>query len=302
MDIQYSVIIPHYNDPIRLERLLKSIPTERADIQIIVVDDCSPNQKELLNLKNKYPQVEWHNTQKNSGAGAARNIGLAHVKGDYLLFADSDDQFTGDAFDILDRTLDQEVDLTYYLAEAKIENSSAPSNRAARFNNFCLKYLENKNDKNLLALKSEHVVPWAKVYKSNVIKKLGVRHDETPFSNDVSFNVKCALQINPVQIVPEFIYIAYKREESLTTQKDFDALLGRLKVLDKLATELKRMGLKHNLSSAGYLLRSLAYGPKAFFEVLTLCIHSDLKFDWKRLFSMERWLDFIKINREYNKK
>src|SRR5690625_5001957 len=163
MDIQYSVIIPHYNDPIRLERLLKSIPVKRTDIQIIVVDDCSPNQKELLNLKNKYPQVEWYNTKKNSGAGAARNIGLAHVKGDYLLFADSDDQFTANAFDILDRTLTPGVDLTYYLAEAKIENSSAPSNRAARFNNFCLKYIKNKNDKNLISLKSEHDVTWTKV-------------------------------------------------------------------------------------------------------------------------------------------
>jgi len=38
----YSIIIPHYNIPELLMRCLKSIP-KRDDIQVIVVDDGSPD-------------------------------------------------------------------------------------------------------------------------------------------------------------------------------------------------------------------------------------------------------------------
>lgn len=301
MDIKYTIIIPHYNDPIRLKRLLKSIPMHRDDIQPIVVDDCSPNIQELSLLKQQYKRVEWHTTKENGGAGAARNIGLAHVKGEYLLFADSDDEFIEGAFKTLDQTLKTDADLTYYLANAKIEDSDEPSNRATRFNNFCLNYLKEKSRKNLITLKSEHVVPWAKVYKSTKIKELGILYDETRHNDDVAFNVKCALMIDTIKVVPKSIYTIYKRDESLTTQKDIQALFGRLEVLDNLASELKKLGLEHNLSSAGYLLRSISYGPITFLKVLGICMRSDLKFDWKRLFSMERWLDFIRINREYRR-
>lgn len=42
----YTIIIPHYNIPSLLERCISSIP-QRNDIQIIVIDDCSPNSQEL---------------------------------------------------------------------------------------------------------------------------------------------------------------------------------------------------------------------------------------------------------------
>ena len=42
MDVKYSIIIPHYNNPELLMRCLKSIPVSE-DIQVIVVDDNSPN-------------------------------------------------------------------------------------------------------------------------------------------------------------------------------------------------------------------------------------------------------------------
>ena len=42
----YSVIIPHYDDVERLERLLLSIKLERDNAVVIIIDDCSPNQAE----------------------------------------------------------------------------------------------------------------------------------------------------------------------------------------------------------------------------------------------------------------
>ena len=52
-EYKYCVVIPHYNSPKLLSRMLKSVP-EREDIQIIVVDDCSSKeaQEELTCLQH----------------------------------------------------------------------------------------------------------------------------------------------------------------------------------------------------------------------------------------------------------
>ena len=42
--ISYSIIIPHKNTPSLLQRCLDSIP-QRSDIEIIIVDDNSDEQK-----------------------------------------------------------------------------------------------------------------------------------------------------------------------------------------------------------------------------------------------------------------
>ena len=47
--ILYSIIIPHYNSPDLLLRLLKTIPV-REDLEVIVVDDNSTNFSNIVSL------------------------------------------------------------------------------------------------------------------------------------------------------------------------------------------------------------------------------------------------------------
>ena len=73
------------------------------DIQVIVVDDNSPDADTYL---EKYPELsrpylEFIRTTKGGGAGYARNIGLDHAKGEWLLFADADDFYVEDMYDII---------------------------------------------------------------------------------------------------------------------------------------------------------------------------------------------------------
>lgn len=90
--INYSIIIPHHNIPDLLGRCLRSIP-EREDVQVIVVDDNSPGNENYLRdipeLSRK--NVEFYITKDGLGAGHARNVGLSHAIGKWLVFSDSDD-------------------------------------------------------------------------------------------------------------------------------------------------------------------------------------------------------------------
>lgn len=94
------------------------MPLERDDLEVIVVDDCSPDQSALDTIRERWPRVRWLSTPENSAAGVARNVGIEAAQGRWLLFADSDDKFLPNAFDTFDRVLLDEDELVYFLAES----------------------------------------------------------------------------------------------------------------------------------------------------------------------------------------
>lgn len=89
--IQISFIIPAFERSILLQKTLVSILKDKTlTKEIIVIDDASKTP--LSNIfSNKFPAVKFIRLDKNSGPGAARNIGLSKAKGDYICFLDSDD-------------------------------------------------------------------------------------------------------------------------------------------------------------------------------------------------------------------
>lgn len=93
-----SVIIPCYNVEKYLRQCLDSVINQTLqDIEIICVDDGSSDATiEILNEYQKKDNRLKVISQKNAGAGAARNNGLRMAKGKYLSFLDSDDFFEPD--------------------------------------------------------------------------------------------------------------------------------------------------------------------------------------------------------------
>jgi len=301
MTPRYSIIIPHYNDTRRLQRLLDSIPLHRDDIEVLVIDDRSPNQEPLLQLKSIYNTVIWLETEKNAGAGHARNIGLDHITGQFLLFADSDDEFTEDAFDIIDSEISDGIELYYFLAKGVHESNMEPSDRAVYFNYLCHEYIKNPTLENALELKGGHLVPWAKIYKTEVVKKLGVRHDTTMVANDMAFNMLSALQIERIKVIPKVIYKLYRRSKSLTTDLSKETFLTRLQVSVDISRRLKEAGIPYRRPASRYLLLSMNYGPKTFFNVLWTALASDLKLDFMKAFSIKKWCHHFHTRKQTKK-
>lgn len=97
-----SVIIPVYNSETCLGQCLDSILCQTLrQIQIICVDDGSTDGSPRL--LSQYAAMDSRIqilTQKNKGAGAARNLGLGAAQGEYLSFLDSDDFFEPDMLEL----------------------------------------------------------------------------------------------------------------------------------------------------------------------------------------------------------
>lgn len=101
--ILVSIIVPVYNTEKYLYRCIDSILEQTyCNIEIILIDDGSTDNSSSIcdsySSKDKRILVKH---QKNTGQGIARNVGLQEMKGDYVLFVDSDDEMRPDMLEKL---------------------------------------------------------------------------------------------------------------------------------------------------------------------------------------------------------
>lgn len=215
----YTLIIPHFNIPQLLRRLLTTVP-KRDDLQVIVVDDCSTkNLEELAAVKADYPGVEWYDTGTNGGGGKARNIGLSHAMGTYVLFADADDYFTPGIVEVLNEVRNTDnIDLCIFSAASVNTSTYAPANRALELNKTIELYKINKL-KGELELRYCFGEPWCKIVKRSLIESNGIKFDELPCHNDTYFSYMigyCATNLKVLTIVG---YTVTYRENSVIHTK-----------------------------------------------------------------------------------
>ena len=92
-----SVVIPVYNVEQYIEEALSSVLAQSyPNLEIIVVDDGSPDQSIAL-IRQVFSDVRIRIIeQKNRGLAGARNTGIRHANGEYLAFLDSDDFWQAD--------------------------------------------------------------------------------------------------------------------------------------------------------------------------------------------------------------
>jgi glycosyltransferase involved in cell wall biosynthesis len=109
--IMVSVIVPVYNASPWLARCLDSLLGQTLkDIEIIYVDDASSdNSLEILReYEKKDLRLKVIAREKNGGAAAARNCGMAAAAGEYVGFVDADDYVDLDFYDKLYTAAKQE--------------------------------------------------------------------------------------------------------------------------------------------------------------------------------------------------
>ena len=210
----FSIIIPHYDIPDLLMRCLKSIPV-LEDIQVIVVDDNSPDADTYL---ERYPELsrpylEFICAPKNGGAGYARNIGLDHAKGKWQLFADADDFFVGNMYDIINTHVESDADVIYFRKQAVYSDDiNRKSTRSGYLDRIMDIYLKTGDE---LPVRTRHHVPWGKMIKKSLIEKHHVRFEEIKYSNDILFSVHVGCLAKKIEAIDTVLYVVTSREGSL---------------------------------------------------------------------------------------
>lgn len=88
-----SVVMPAYGCADTIERAIRSVLEQDIPLELIVVDDCSPDQ--LNQVMDQYrgntPVLRYVRNSENLGASGSRNRGVSMAKGKYVAFLDADD-------------------------------------------------------------------------------------------------------------------------------------------------------------------------------------------------------------------
>lgn len=94
-----SIIIPLYNAQKYINECIQSILTQTFENwELILVDDGSTD--DTLSICRSFEKKDCRIKvihQENAGVSVARNTGIKAAEGNYLVFADGDDQLTADS-------------------------------------------------------------------------------------------------------------------------------------------------------------------------------------------------------------
>lgn len=220
MDYKYnfSFIIPHKNNPDLLRRCVMSIP-KRNDVQIIIVDDDSDADK--VDFEHfpflGTPNVKIIFDKSGLRQGHARNIGLEHAEGKWIIFADSDDFFFYSINKAMDDSLMSNSDIIYYKSTNLDSNTYQVIGTRSCITNNSIELFVAGNNNGEHFVRFRHPAPWGKLIRSSLIKEHNIKFPEIIKAEDFEFSYKCGYYAKKVEAYDLSIYCLTSRTGNLTS-------------------------------------------------------------------------------------
>ena len=116
-DFRFTVITAFYNTGEYLKESIESVINQdigfEDNVQYLLVDDGSTDNTKAIALEYQelYPNNILVLSKENGGPASARNLGLKHVKGDYVNFLDSDDMLSLNSMSVVDNFFNEHDDV-----------------------------------------------------------------------------------------------------------------------------------------------------------------------------------------------
>lgn len=125
---KYSFIVAVYNTEKYIKKCLNSIVNQTyKDFEVIVIDDGSSDgsTKIIREYEKKYSFIKMY-IQKNMGPSVARNNGIKYASGKFLIIVDSDDYVSENMLEIIDKNIDDNIDILRYQIQIDKDNEIMP--------------------------------------------------------------------------------------------------------------------------------------------------------------------------------
>lgn len=293
MKTDISIILPVYNVEEYLEECLESLIAQTyGNFEVIAVNDGSKDNSLniLKRYEDKFEKIKIIN-QENRGLSAARNTGLEHSQGEYVLFLDSDDMLKENALEkLFFMAKNKNLDLIVYDALAFDEVTGKQSLKKYSRKNIYSNSIMDLEDflegecKKYISLSQLHF------YKSSVIKdnclkfKEGLLHEDTHFSI-ISYNY-----VKRIGYLDEMLYLRRYRPNSIMTgnlYKNNKSLESYLWIINDFKNIKSTNTLYNNLISehSSLLLSNLIrYKNMTLSKLIKISKKAEVKLDYIRVF------------------
>ncbi len=243
MKERVSVIVPIYNAETYLAQCIESIVTQDYEnIQLILVDDGSKDKSARIceDYAVRYECIDYMR-QENQGVAAARNLGLLHANGKYVMFVDADDYLPDITIisammcNIVAESADILVGDYYRLWNGKMlpaEGNQAfsdglPTQGTFRFQGFfsigTLSYI------------------WGKMYRKSFLQTLGMEFLPYRYGEDKLFNMTCCVRGAKYAFTDERVYVYRKNDDSVSHRFRSDTVQGWLGIAHEIEAVIERV-------------------------------------------------------------
>ena len=265
-----SIIIPHKNSLQTLNTLIESIPVHDW-LEVLIVDDHSDG-KVVEYIKRTFSGIShirvFENESNIFSAGEARNIGLEHANGKWIVFADADDYFLESFSEEFEAIKQSSYDVIFYrpLIDADVTSSATMYGRK-----FDL-YFKNKTRDNLERLKLNMDPPWSKTIRKNYLTKHQIKFDRVGKHDDTMFSIQVAINTENVHIVNTPIYHYSINSNSLSFKNDDAGYLAHIDVASRVIKVLMERYTREQLMIARPYEYLTLY--RALFHILKISLMS----------------------------
>ena len=253
-----SVIIPIYNVEKYLQRCIESICNQSyQNTEIILVDDGSTDQSlklcnEFANKDNRILLIH----KANGGLSDARNVGMEHAHGKYIMFVDSDDYVHKDMIKEMYKKITSDAS-DMVICGYKVVDEEGKEKRGIKYieNNEIIEDEEEYWQKAYDSSTFFYIVAWNKLYKKNIFE--GLHYSVGKLHEDEYIIHSLVSRCKKISCIKNKLYYYVQREDSITGK----------------AYTIKRMDIIDAL-----LLRSMYFIDKEYYELalrtMRLCMGS----------------------------
>ena len=284
--ILVTIIVPVYNAEKCLEKCLNSLLEQTyRNIEIVLINDGSTDNS--LNICNSFRRkcdfIKVIN-KKNEGVSIARNIGIEHSNGDYIIFVDSDDYVDKYLVEkMLKIFIEKNIDWTICGYKKVFFNKGKITKE--KIINYEEKFFETKDDtiKYLYPLYNSKGFNalWNKMYKTEIIQKKKIKFNPNiNMGEDYIFNLNYLTAVNRLYIMNENLY-RYRIEDNILTNKFEDKLFkNRMVIYNETINTLKKCGFDYNEVTFDMLYIKFVYAQ------LMMLSHKHCNYDKEKKFKI----------------
>ncbi len=293
-----SVIIPMYNVASYLEKCIGSVYNQglnEEEFEIILVDDESPdNSLAIATSLTKDKKNVKIISQKNKGLGGARNTGIEHARGTYLLFLDSDDWYLPKTVEkLVQKAIQFDVEILEFGAQGINSDKKNVYTKSISSNDVILTGIQY--------YQKYHYMDSAcnKLYNRDFLVKNELTFVERLFIEDYEFNTRVFYKAKKVMamglIVAQFLQTPNSITRNVDREKQ-DKMLEDIIIVTKKINEQYRNEInKGNLNSLPYFEQRLSFLTATLFYQLLKNKYSYKNFQEMRKSLKKENLLFVKF-------
>ena len=249
-DYKLSIIVSTYNTGDYLNEFLDSMKSQSIgfeNIEVIFVDDNSNDDYTLDLLKkfsNDYENVKVEFLDVNSGfPGTGRNTGLNLSTSDYVIFADHDDTYTENAFEVMcDKIADNDMLISNF--NQVFTDKTIPFKSIYKDSGE-IKVSDIDEDKNLLRVPA---AIWTRLFRKSFLIENGINFLEGMLAEDVYVATYSCLKAKGIIYLNDFYSYNYKIRDSkddkstihVRNRKYIEAILNGYYKIDEMLINLNK--------------------------------------------------------------